>query len=88
MHFSGKWIFIRFNVHSYYDHKNKFRLTTLRARLDRLKDEIQRQIDRIHSESNTEPLEVVRLFYDGVQFPQYDYLWDGVRFVKTLRTDH
>lgn len=87
MHFSGKWIFIRFNVHSYYDHKNKFRLTTLKARLDRLKEEIQRQIHRIHCEYNTQPLEVVKLFYDGDHVPQYNYIWNGEKFVKTLVVD-
>lgn len=87
MHFSGKWIFIRFNVHSYKDNKNKFRLTTLYVRLKRLKEEIERQIERIHRDSNTEPLEVVKLFYDGYAFPRYNYIWNGQSFVKTLVVD-
>lgn len=84
MHFSGKWVFIRFNVHPYRDSRDKLRSTKLNTRLDRLKEEIQKQIERIHAECNTEPLEVVKLFYHGFDFPRYNYIWNGLRFVKTL----
>ena len=70
MHFSGKWIFIRFNVHSYLDANNKFRRTTFRDRLTRLRDEILLQIQRISLQNNHELLEVIPLFYNGFTYPQ------------------
>lgn len=69
MHFSGKWIFIRFNVNSYTDCRGKYRLTKFPARLDVLQKEITKQIDRIKSGQNTELLEIVPLFYDGYDHP-------------------
>lgn len=68
MHFSGKWIFIRFNVHSYTDNTGHYRLTKLPARLEVLRHEIDKQIKRINNDENTDLLEIVPLFYDG-----YDY---------------
>jgi hypothetical protein len=63
MHFSGKWIFIRFNVHSYLDN-GKTKLTKLDQRLQVLKDEIDFHILRATNGTNKELLEVHKLFYD------------------------
>ncbi len=52
---SGKWIFIRFNP----DGKG----VDMEDKLARLMDEIQIQMERIEHENNTEPLEVIKLFY-------------------------
>jgi len=52
---SGKWIFIRFNP----DGKG----VDMEDKLTRLMDEIQIQMERIENEENTEPLEVIKLFY-------------------------
>ncbi len=86
MHFSGKWIFIRFNVHSYHDHQGNLRLTTFRDRLQRLRHEIQSQILRIHAELNHSLLQIIPLFYNGFTHPRYNYaLSSDGRFVKTIR---
>lgn len=87
MHFSGKWIFIRFNVHCFYDNKGRYRQTNFIKRLERLNEEIQKQILRIHHDCNTEPLEVVKLFYDDFTYPRYEYIWNGEICVKTLIPD-
>lgn len=52
---SGKWIFIRFNP----DGKG----VDIEDKLTRLMEEIQIQMERIENENNTEPLEVIKLFY-------------------------
>ena len=56
---SGKWIFIRFNPDETRNDK-----TDLEDRLEILKGEIENQISRIESETNTELLEIVKLFYN------------------------
>lgn len=84
MHFSGKWIFIRFNVHAFYDNRKRFRQPKLNSRLLRLKDEIQKQIERVQLDFNAEPLEIIKLFYNDFTFPQYTYTYNGQRHVKTL----
>ncbi len=84
MHFSGKWIFIRLNVHCFYDTKKRYRQTKFYNRLIRLKDEIQKQIQRIQLDCNTEPLEVIKLFYDDFTYPRYQYTYDGEKHVKIL----
>ena len=56
---SGKWIFIRFNPNETRNDK-----TDLEDRLEILKGEIESQISRIESETNTELLEIVKLFYN------------------------
>lgn len=87
MHFAGKWIFIRFNVHSYVDNKGRLRQTKLHDRLSLLKDTIQKSIDRILAEENFELLEVVKLFYDDFTYPRYTYTQDNGSWVKTLLDD-
>ena len=56
---SGKWIFIRFNPDETRNDK-----TDLEDRLEILKGEIESQISRIESGTNTEILEIVKLFYN------------------------
>ena len=56
---SGKWIFIRFNPDETRNDK-----TDLEDRLEILKGEIESQISRIELETNTELLEIVKLFYN------------------------
>jgi hypothetical protein len=87
MHFSGKWIFIRFNVNRFYDNKKRYRQTKFKDRLERLRQEITLQLQRITDEANTEPLEVIPLFYNGFSYPRYTYTYNGTTFHKTLLTD-
>ena len=87
MHFSGKWIFIRFNVHSFHDNKGRFRQTKFPNRLTRLKDEIQKSIDRILAGDNFEMLEIIKLFYDDFTYPRYKYTYSDGAYVKTLLQD-
>jgi hypothetical protein len=61
----GKFIFIRFNPDKYIDKKGKTIETTVKKRLERLKEEVDKQIIRINNEENNELLEIVYLFYDG-----------------------
>lgn len=61
----GKFIFIRFNPDKYIDKKGKSIETSVKKRLDRLKEEVDKQIIRINAEENKELLEIVYLFYDG-----------------------
>ena len=61
---SGKWIFIRFNPDSYI--KNKVRCNpAIQKRLPVLLEEIQKQIQRIEHDENTELIEVIKLYYDN-----------------------
>jgi hypothetical protein len=62
--FSGKWIFIRFNPDSYKDSKGKRKNTLFNKRLEVLQEEINKQIQRIEKEENTELVEIIKLFYD------------------------
>jgi len=55
MVFSGKWIFIRFNP----DGKG----VDMEDKLDRLVEEVEKQIWRIENEENTELVEIIKLFY-------------------------
>lgn len=60
---SGKWIYIRFNPDSY-KIKGKTRNTKMSIRLQQLKKEIQKQIQRIKMEENGYLVEIVYLYYD------------------------
>ena len=62
---SGKFIFIRFNPDKYINSKNKSVNPMIYTRLPILKEEIERQIDRIKNEENTELLEIFKLYYDS-----------------------
>ena len=57
MMFTGKWIWIRFNPD---DNRNK---TPFKEKLERLRKEIEYQIERITLEKNTELSDVKKLFY-------------------------
>lgn len=62
---SGKWVFIRFNPHLYKNEKG-LRVNPQRdKRLAYLKSFIEKQVERITNEQNTELLEIHKLFYDG-----------------------
>ena len=61
---SGKFIFIRFNPDKYKNKNNKSVNPMLYMRLPILKQEIERQIERIKNEENTELLEIIKLYYD------------------------
>jgi len=64
MAYSGKWIYIRFNPDRYMSIKGKRKNPTISTRLYRLKEEIDKQIERIKNEENTELVERVYLYYD------------------------
>jgi hypothetical protein len=61
---SGKFVFIRFNPDKYINKNNKSVNPMLYMRLPILKQEIERQIERIKNEENTELLEIIKLYYD------------------------
>lgn len=60
---SGKWIYIRFNP-DIYMYKREKRNTSMKVRLQKLKKEIEKQIDRIQNEENEELVEIIHLYYD------------------------
>jgi hypothetical protein len=62
--FGGKLIFIRFNPDTYINKNNKICNPFIYDRLPILKFEIDKQIERITKEENTELLEVIELFFD------------------------
>ena len=55
---SGKWIFIRFNQ----DNTRNIKID-MEDRLDVLMETMEEQMYRIEKEKNTEPLEIIKLFY-------------------------
>ena len=61
----GKFIFIRFNPDAYTNNNGKRINTYIKHRMDDLKTEIEKHIERINNEDNSELLEVHYLFYDG-----------------------
>ena len=64
MIFSGKWIFIRFNPDKYTNKKGKRRNPMIATRLIRLKQEIEKQINRIKKEKKIKLVENIKLNYD------------------------
>jgi hypothetical protein len=62
--FTCKFIFIRLNVGEYINKKGKKTNPFISTRLDVLKNEIDKQILRIHKNNNTELFEIIYLFYD------------------------
>jgi hypothetical protein len=62
---SGKFIFIRFNPDKYKNKDNKSVNPMLYTRLPILKEEIEKQMERIKKEENTELLEIIKLYYTG-----------------------
>ena len=60
----GKWIYIRFNPDKYINKHGKRKNPTIASRLFKLKQEIEKQIERIYNEENTELLERIYMYYD------------------------
>jgi hypothetical protein len=65
MAFASKWVYIRFNPDKYTDSKGISKNPMLANRLDALKREIEKQIERIEKAENTELVERVYMYYDG-----------------------
>lgn len=62
---SGKWIYIRFNPDKYINAQGVSRNPMIATRLEELKKEIEKQINRVEHEENTELVERVYMYYDG-----------------------
>ena len=67
MAFSGKWIYIRFNPDKYISKNGISKNPMISTRLAQLKQEIERQIERIQKEENKDLIERVYLYYDGFE---------------------
>jgi len=69
MAFAGRWIYIRFNPDKYNGKNGKIKDPPLKSRLTVLKNEIDKQIERINNDINLkndeELVERVYLYYDG-----------------------
>ena len=65
MAYPGKWIYIRFNPDKYIDKNNVRKNPMMYTRLEKLKNEIEKQIKRIENEENTELVERIYMYYDG-----------------------
>ena len=65
MAYSGKWIYIRFNPDKYKSIKGKNKNPEISTRLTALKQEIEKQIERIKNEENTELIERIYMYYDN-----------------------
>ena len=63
--FSGKWVYIRFNPDKFRNKAGVSKNPTIATRLIELKAEMERQIQRIEAEENTELLEIKYMYYDG-----------------------
>lgn len=63
--FSGKWVYIRFNPDKFRNKAGVSKNPTIATRLIELKTEMERQIQRIEAEENTELLEIKYMYYDG-----------------------
>jgi hypothetical protein len=62
---SGKWIYIRFNPDKYINAEGVRKNPMIATRLETLKKEIEKQINRVEHEENTELVERVYMYYDG-----------------------
>ena len=61
----GKWIYIRFNPDKYKSIKGKNKNPEISTRLTALKQEIEKQMERIKNEENTELIERIYMYYDN-----------------------
>ena len=61
----GKFIFIRFNPDKYRNNLETSVNPYMKRRMSELKEEIEKQIERIKKEENNDLLEIIYLFYDG-----------------------
>ena len=74
MGFSGKYVFVRFNPDSYKDAEGNKQCVALDFRIEALKSEITRQIERIEEGKNEDPVEIIHMFYDyHIQEKWVDY---------------
>jgi len=64
MDFTGKYIFIRYNPDKFIDKYNKSKNPFFNSRMEVLEQVINKHINRINDEDNTELLEIHHLFYD------------------------
>jgi hypothetical protein len=64
----GKFIFIRFNPDKFVNHLGTTKNPYMKVRMEYLKNEIIKQMDRIHCENNSELLEINYLFYDDYAY--------------------
>jgi hypothetical protein len=62
---SGKWIYIRFNPDKYINAQGVRKNPMIATRLDALKTEIEKQLERVAQEENVELVERVYMYYDG-----------------------
>ena len=67
MDFSGKFVFIRYNPDQYKDAAGKNKNPRAGTRLQKLKEEIDRQTGRIENEENEGLVEILHLYYDEIQ---------------------
>ena len=65
MAFSGKWVYIRFNPDKYKASNGEKKNPNIATRLFALKDEINKQINRIENDENNALVERIYLYYDG-----------------------
>jgi hypothetical protein len=63
----GKFVYIRFNPDKFKDKNGKSVNPMLYTRLPILKEEIEKQINRIENEENKELLEIIKLYYDEIK---------------------
>ena len=61
----GKFVFVRINPDSYRDSNRQLQNPPLESRLEALKNEINKQIQRIQNGENTELMEVSYLYFDA-----------------------
>ena len=61
----GKWIYIRFNPDKYKSKKGNNKNPEISTRLTVLKQEIEKQLERIKKEENTELIERIYMYYDN-----------------------
>ena len=62
---SGKWIYIRFNPDKYISKSGNNKNPPIATRLEKLGEEIKKQIHRIENRQNTELVECIYMYYDG-----------------------
>jgi hypothetical protein len=65
MHFSGKWIFIRFNPNTFKKSSGRIVNPRMEERLPHLLEMIDTQIDKIKREANKDLIEIHTLFFDS-----------------------
>jgi hypothetical protein len=64
----GKFVFIRFNPDIFTNLNGTTKNPYMKLRMEILKNEIYKQIERINNEKNKELLEIEYLFYDGFDY--------------------